>query len=321
MAIVARAAPARRPVCVGRHPKGDRVTIDLSGYHRILRVDRDNGSATVEAGIAVGHLDHALASWGLSLENGVRNPDQALGAAVSVGAHGTGARFGGLVTQVTALRLVAPDGSVVDCSADEEPEIFDAARVGLGALGVLSTVTVRCQRGFNLRAATTTLDLDRALGDLDALAAANDHVELSWLAGRHTARVTTANRTSEPPDGRGVDRAYRWFNRRPTRRPKSSEYSYPRDESGPALQRARQRGDSSRTALPFPIVVSVTAADDVALSPTQGRPSIYIAGVAGLDGRPQWGVDASMYPRFGEWQAVRDRLDPERRFAQTSGHG
>ncbi|MDQ6613191.1 MAG: hypothetical protein M3083_00095, partial [Actinomycetota bacterium] len=84
-----------------------------------------------------------------------------------------------------------------------------------------------------------------------------------------------------------------------------------------------------RTAPLFPIEVSVTAGDNILLSPAQGRPSVYIGGIAGLDGRPQWGSAHGLsaaslrarYPRWDDWQAVRDRIDPDRRFAQTRGQG
>src|SRR5690606_41934359 len=68
----------------------------------------------------------------------------------STGTHGTGARFGGLATQVRGLELVLADGSVVTCSADEQPELFAAARVGLGALGVITTVTLQDRKSTRL---------------------------------------------------------------------------------------------------------------------------------------------------------------------------
>lgn len=327
MAVVAQAARAGRRVRVGRRPQGNWVTIDLSGYRRVLRIDRDNGSATVEAGISLRSLGITLGSWGLSLENGSRDAAQSLGAAVSLGAHGCGPSLGGLVTEVEALRMVVPDGTVIDCSADREAAIFTAARAGLGALGVIATVTLRAQRGFNLRVARSTVDLDRALADLEQAAEANDYFELSWLSGRSTARVTTANRTTEAPDGREVDRGYRWLNRGLLRRPKI-EFAFPRGLSGPALRRARAVRACGRMTPPFPIVVSMTAGDDVPLSPAEGRPTLFIAGVDGLDGRPQWSATGrsaeslrAWYPRFAEWEAVRDHLDPDRRFAYTSGQG
>jgi FAD/FMN-containing dehydrogenase len=327
VAIVRQAAAGHRSVRVGRRAVPGAVTIDLAHYDRLLRVDREAGSATVEAGISLRALSLALGSWGLSLENGGGHPAQLFGAAVSIGAHGTGVGYGGLATQVTAMRLVTPDGSVIACSADTEPEVFDAARVGLGALGVISTITLRCRPGFNLRVVTETVDIDRALAEFDTVADAHDHVELEWAAGRDTAKVTTADRTEAPADGGAVDRGYRWFIRRRKRRP-LVEYSWARQAAGPALRQAQEETAGRRRGPHFPIVVSLTAGDDIPLSPAQGRPSVYIAGVAGLDGgRPQWGSGvrpdevAAQYPRFGDWEAVRDRLDPQRRFAQTNGQG
>ncbi len=327
VAVVKQAAAGGRRVRVGHSAEPDVVAIDLANYDRLVRVDREAGSATVEAGISLRALSIALGSWGLSLESGGGHPAQSLGAAISIGAHGTGARYGGLATQVVALRLVAPDGSVIACSATAEPEVFAAARVGLGALGVISTITLRCQPGFNLRVVTETMDLDQALAGFDTVADAHDHVELEWAAGRGTAQVTTADRTEAPADGAAVDRGYRWFIRRRKRR-RVVEYSFDREAAIPALRRARELAAARRRGPHFPVVVSVTAGDDIPLSPAQGRPSVYIAGVAGLDGgRPQWGSGvrpeevAAQYPRYRDWEAVRDRLDPQRRFTQTNGQG
>ncbi|HEX3426469.1 MAG TPA: D-arabinono-1,4-lactone oxidase [Acidimicrobiales bacterium] len=333
VAIVTQAAAARRPVRVGRpsrsrHRRGPEILIDLSRYQRPLHLDGDAGEATFEAGITLRRLAWVLSSWGLTTRNGGRDPAQALGAAVSVGAHGSAARLGSLATEVTGMRLVTPGGEVVVCSAAEEPEIFDAARIGLGALGVISTVTVLVELGFNLRSAASSVPLDEAIDRFDAYADGNDYVELSWLPGRDRARVMTANRSDDRPDAKAVDRCYRWWNRRRLPAPRLS-YAFARHDSGRALTRARELSAGQRSALPFPIEVSVTAGDDLPLSPTQGQPSLFIAGVAGLDGRPEWGgphgaSEASLrarYPRWDEWQAVRERLDPQRCFAHNSGHG
>jgi L-gulonolactone oxidase len=233
-----------------------------------------------------------------------------------------------LVTEVTGLRLVAPDGTVIDCSATEEPEIFNAARAGRGALGIISTVTLRCRPGFNVRRQAMTLDLDEALARFDEYAGGSDYFELSWFPGRNKARIVTACRTEEPADGHAVDRCYRWWNRRRVWAP-LVEYSFARDEAAVALRRAMELTASRKGAPLFPIEVSVTAGDDIPLSPAEGRPSVYIAGVLGLDGRPQWGSPHGLneaalrarYPRWDEWQAVRERLDPDRRLVQTSGQG
>ncbi|MGH9124911.1 MAG: D-arabinono-1,4-lactone oxidase [Acidimicrobiales bacterium] len=333
VAIIRQAAALHRPVRVGhptrtRHRRGREILIDLSGYRRAVRIDREAGWATFEAGTPLWLVDHTLGCWGLSRENGSRDPTQSLGAAVSLGAHGSAARMGGLVTQVTALRLITPAGELLDCSTAEEPEIFDAARIGLGAFGVISTVTLRCQPGFNLRASTFRTPLGEAIDGFDGYADTNDYCELSWLPGRAKAKVMVANRTDDPPDGRAVGRSYRWWNRR-RMPPPPLAYAVARHDWARAARRARELSAGRRGALLFPVEVSVSAGDALAMSPTQGDASVYISGVAGLDGRPQWGGPHGMseaalrarYPRWDEWQAVRERLDPDRAFAHNRGQG
>jgi len=119
---------------------------------------------------------------------------QTLAGALSTGTHGTGARLGGLATQVEALELVLADGSVVTCSASSRPELFAAARVGLGALGVISAVTLRCVPSFTLLADERPMPVDEVLERFDELAAANDHFEFYWFPYGRQALVKRNNR-------------------------------------------------------------------------------------------------------------------------------
>jgi FAD-linked oxidoreductase len=116
--------------------------------------------------------------------------------ALSTGTHGTGARLGGLATQVSTLELVLADGSVVSCSATSRPELFTAARIGLGALGVITTVTLRCVPSFRLLADERPVPVEEVLEQFDALADANDHFEFYWFPYGRKAMVKRNNRTS-----------------------------------------------------------------------------------------------------------------------------
>ncbi len=157
---------------------------------------------------------------------------QTISGAISTGTHGTGAKFGGIATQVRGLELVLADGTVRFCSPDDDPELFAAARVGLGALGVIVTVTLQCEPAFALAAAEAPATLDAVLADLDANIIGNDHFEFYWFP--HTRRVLTKrnNRvlpgTQLRPLGRvrhWVDddvlsnAVFDWVNRATTRRP------------------------------------------------------------------------------------------------------
>jgi L-gulono-1,4-lactone dehydrogenase len=177
----------------------DGVQVRLAHYGRILDVDRDANRVTVQAGVRLGRLSAALANRGLALENLGDVAYQQVGGAISTATHGTGASFGGLATQVVGLQLVAADGTLVTCSATEEPEVFHATRVGLGALGVVSTVTLRCVPAFNLHAVEEPMRLDHVLEHLAGYVSGNEHFEFFWVPHTDWALTKRNNRTDEPP--------------------------------------------------------------------------------------------------------------------------
>ena len=153
----------------------------------IVSADLGRCRATVLAGTTLHVLGPALARLGLAMPNLGDIDVQTLAGALSTGTHGTGGRLGGLASQVVALQLVLPGGELVTASRDERPDLFDAARVGLGAFGVLATVTLQCVPAFALHAVEEPAGLDDVLERLDPLVAAHDHVEFYWFP--HTRRV------------------------------------------------------------------------------------------------------------------------------------
>src|SRR5205814_4625048 len=112
---------------------------ELDRYNQILSVDRARLQVTVQAGVTIQQLNRRLAELGWALPNLGDIEYQTISGAISTATHGTGLRLGGLATQVVGLELVTGDGSVLQCSPDEELEVFACARGGLGALGVLSS--------------------------------------------------------------------------------------------------------------------------------------------------------------------------------------
>jgi FAD-linked oxidoreductase len=170
------------------------VALDLSGWTGVTAADTATGLATVRSGTTLRALNAELAGLGLAMANLGDIDAQTLAGALSTGTHGTGARLGGLATQVEALELVLADGTVATCSASSRPELFNAARVGLGALGVISTVTLRCVPSFTLLADERPMPVDEVLEQFDELAAANDHFEFYWFPYGRKALVKRNNR-------------------------------------------------------------------------------------------------------------------------------
>ena len=97
---------------------------------------------------------------GLAMENMGDIDYQALAGAVGTGTHGTGETLGSISTQVVGLRLVLATGETLDCSATQEPAIFDAARVSVGALGVTTRITLRVLPAYRLHERTWVADFD-----------------------------------------------------------------------------------------------------------------------------------------------------------------
>ncbi|MEU6809376.1 D-arabinono-1,4-lactone oxidase [Streptomyces sp. NPDC046831] len=352
----------------------------------IRRIDRAAMTVTVEAGTPLRRLNVALAREGLSLANMGDIMEQTVSGATGTGTHGTGRESASIAAQIKGLELVTADGSVLTCSEEENGDVFAAARIGLGALGVVTAITFSVEPLFLLTAREEPMPLDRVLAEFDQLWAENEHFEFYWFP--HTGNTNTKrnNRSSGPerPVGRlagwfqdeflsnGVFQAANWAGRAvpavvpaiahvssralsartytdipykvftsPRRvRFVEMEYAVPRAALAETLRELRALVDRSGLRVSFPVEVRTAPADDITLSTASGRESAYVAVhmfrgtpyqryftaaerlFTAHGGRPHWGKlhtrDAEylegVYPRFGEFTALRDRLDPDRRF-------
>jgi L-gulonolactone oxidase len=183
--------------------------VQLDRYRRVVAHDGAAGTVTVQSGAPLSQLNEDLYVRGLAMENLGDIAYQSIAGAISTATHGTGAQFGGIATQVTGMRIIAGDGSIVECSPEVEPEVFHAARVGLGALGVISTVTLRCVPAFNLRAVEAPTRVDELLASLDEHVASNDHFEFFWVPHTGWALTKWNERTQESEQPRPRFQAFR----------------------------------------------------------------------------------------------------------------
>jgi FAD-linked oxidoreductase len=193
----------------------DGVALDLSDWQGIAGVERaadgDAGLVTVRGGTTLRRLNAELDLLGLAMANLGDIDAQTVAGAVSTGTHGTGADIGGLATQIVALELVLADGSVVNCSAGQRPELFAAARVGLGALGVISTVTLACRPAFVLAAQEGPEPIGEMIERFEELAGANDHFEFHWFPYGSNALVKRNNRQPAGTPARPLSAARQFF--------------------------------------------------------------------------------------------------------------
>jgi FAD-linked oxidoreductase len=362
----------------------DGVLLDPTGLTGLVSVDREAMTVTALAGTTLRQLNAALDVLGLALHNMGDVDPQTLAGALATGTHGSGGVTSSLSGQLSSLTLV--DSSGTERSASLGEPLFDAARVGLGALGLLTTVTFRVEPAFVLEADERPMSWQDVLASYDELTRSHHHVDLYWFPHTDNCLVKTDDRTLEEPAPLSRARAwvddellsntvFGWVNRLTNARPslaprinaissralsartyrdvshkvfvsprrvvfREMEYSLPREVGMEALAEARRVIERRGWNITFPVEVRCTPPDQAWLSTTHDRESVYLAfhvhrdtdhrayfeGVEEVlrayDGRPHWGklhtrtaADLALaYPRFGDFLAVRDELDPDRVF-------
>ncbi|MFC9787325.1 D-arabinono-1,4-lactone oxidase [Rhodococcus sp. NPDC127528] len=364
----------------------DGVLVTLDRMNRVLDVDPSSGLVRCEAGISLGALSAAMWDHGLAFANLGDIDVQSIAGATATGTHGAGIRLPNLSTSLRSIELTLADGTVIEVDADGDPETYRAARVSIGALGVVSAVTLQAVPAFTLEGIDTLEPLDDVLDNLGELADKNDHFGFFVFPHTRFAMTKTWNRTTAEPRplskrrewlhdvvmtnyafwaacrvGRArpgwipainrlcasqsgtthrIDRSYRVFATPRLVPITEMEYAIPSADAAQAVRRVLAVAQESRFDVPVPLEVRFVAPDDAFLSPAGDRETCYIAvhQFEGMEwepyfrevervlleygGRPHWGkrhfrAADDLRPHFPHWDrfaAVRDRLDPQRRF-------
>ena len=156
------------------------LLLSLTSMQGLVSADLDRKRVVVRAGAKIGDIGRALKEIGLSLANQGDIDTQAIAGALSTGTHGTGISLGCLSSQAVGMRLVQPDGSVLDLDVDQDPETMAAAQVSIGTLGVISTITLQAVSAYNLKESLWREDFESCMERHDDLAANNRHFSFFW---------------------------------------------------------------------------------------------------------------------------------------------
>jgi FAD-linked oxidoreductase len=186
----------------------DGVMVRIEALNRVLDASPSSGLVKVEAGIVLADLNERLDDLGLAMENLGDIDRQTLAGAISTATHGTGAELRNISAQVEAMEIVTAAGELRALSASGTPDELRAARVSLGALGAIYSVTLRAVPAFTLHRVDRPRPLGEVLGRFDELAEANDHFEFFVFPHTETALTIERNRTDSPPRPRSAVR--RW---------------------------------------------------------------------------------------------------------------
>lgn len=364
------------------------IHIDLSRLSGLLSVDEQLRRVQLAAGTHLYDLPALLEPYGLAMENLGDIDRQTIAGATSTGTHGTGGQFRGISAQLVALTFVLADGSILRVSGTENTELLPAAKLGLGALGILVDVTIQCTPAFVIHADEKPESLNAVLDQFATRVASSDHFEFYWFPHTHSVLTKTNMRLPQGTRTAPLSAAKRWFDdtlmanglfaatcatgaRFPAAIPsinriathltgnrkfsdkstavfttdrnvrfREMEYAIPLEAVPDAVRQIQKLIADRGWRISFPIEVRAAAADDLWMSTATGRRSGYIAVhrywredpteyfraveqiMLSFGGRPHWGKMHSLasetlqelYPKFDDFRAVRDRLDPTRLF-------
>ncbi len=171
--------------------------VSLENMTGIVGVDSGAQRVTVKAGTTLADLNVLLDQHGLALANLGDITYQTVAGAVSTGTHGTGRHLTGLAGQITGMRIINGLGQIIDVDETQNSEILRLGRVGLGALGAITQVTLQAVPAFRLRAVETPMRVDQLLKELDMHVDTNDHFEFFWVPHTGWALTKRNNRTED----------------------------------------------------------------------------------------------------------------------------
>ncbi len=320
----------------------DDVIVDLSGLAGVIDVDAAAGTARVWAGTTINNLGRPLHDAGVALANQGDIDRQAIAGAVATGTHGTGRSLRNLSASVVGFRIVTADGNEIECSATSESATFKAARLGLGAFGVVTQIELAVCPAYRLAERGWRVDYDELRPDIEALSDDHRHFEFFWYPGRDFAVAKAIDETDEPavyPVGNEGSRTAWNYEVLPNHRPHlhtEMEFGVPLDRSLDCLDEIRDLLTTQFPELVWPVEYRTLAADDVWLSQAYERDTATISVHQGrdvsdvplfeaceavfrrYDGRPHWGkvhffdADdlAAAHPRWNDWWQRRDVVDP-----------
>lgn len=354
--IISRAGEAHahvRPVGSGHSSTPlaatDEIMVSLDRMSGVVSTDSERGLATVRPGTGLSALGSELAEAGLAIENYGDVDYQTIAGSISTGTHGSGKRLGNLSSFLVGGTFVDGTGQSVPFGVEtdrgEDDELLRAVQVSLGALGVLSTLTLRVRPAFDLHRLNWMTHIDWVMDNFEELIEQNRSLDFYWYPRSDLAQVRMVNIPGDepellPPGELRTDEMGPSYEILPNDRHlhfEEMEYMLPLEAGMTAFQQVRKRiKEKHRSYVGWRVLVRTIAPDRAMLSNAHSRPTMTIALLQNVglpyrpyfddmepilqsfDGRPHWGkkhtmVAEQLQPHYPEWQAfqrLRARHDP-----------
>ena len=176
----------------------DDCIVSLTKMRGLIAIDKAAGTATAWAGTPIKVVNEALFEQGLAMINLGDIDVQSLAGATATGTHGTGLAFGNISSEIVAFSIVTANGELRHCSRTENTALFEAGRISLGALGILTKVTVNVTKAYKLEYTSAAGDFEETMQQIAQLNATHRNFEYYYFPYSETLQLKTSNTTDRP---------------------------------------------------------------------------------------------------------------------------
>ncbi|CAB4422990.1 unnamed protein product [Rhizophagus irregularis] len=171
------------------------LMINMDNFNKIIEIDSENKTVTAEAGTRVYKLNEVLQKNGLALSNLGSISEQSIAGAISTATHGSGINFGNISSRVIRLTLLTASKGIINCSADENDDVFKASLCSIGALGIILKVKIRCESAFKLESKQFPMKFNDILNNLDSIVNSAEHVRFWYFPHTENCIIWKADKT------------------------------------------------------------------------------------------------------------------------------
>lgn len=323
----------------------DDFIVSLDNMRGLVDVDAARGQATFRAGTKLHELGAPLWEHGLSMRNMGDIDRQSLAGAISTGTHGTGRELSNLSSQVCAMTLVTADGETLKLSAEHESDLFRAAQVSMGVLGIVTEVTMQLVPRYFLHEKNWSASVDECGDQLESLIDSNRHFEFFWVPTTDECLMKSLNMTEREEEvsiseHEHIGPNYRILPSDRDHKFNEIEFSVPAGQGWECFLAVRALMQREFPEVKWPLEYRTLKADDIMISAAHQRETVTISAHQGVrygyedfflavedvfrqfEGRPHWGkfhrhgaaeLDR-LLPEFGRFCEIRTKLDPGGRF-------
>lgn len=178
----------------------DTALVSTAHYNKVLHLDRDKLEVTIQSGVKLWQLNEYLDRQSFALKNLGSISEQSVVGAICTGTHGSGKDFQILGSQVISFSLIKADGTKQLIHRYNEPQLFATALINMGALGVVSEMTLHIVPAFRLHEQVFVTDFEYALQQIDEWQKTTDHLKFWWFPHTDKIIVYRHQRTQHPPN-------------------------------------------------------------------------------------------------------------------------